>query len=266
MNKRFVKNKKADIKHRFEKAKKDLCDEIKKGGEGQLTQEYCSIVDKYIESLKIGSVNWCTDIHWYICYVIARDVDYNESFSEAIKGLEKKIRTAAYCYRRADCLADASPIDIEGDIVITDPCYTVKEENWCDFCHQIYTGEEYNYDVQPLPGGLVRDTIYGDWGCTTYDTDTKEVLGGFCADAGLVCVDTLERVLERIPDFLTECGKHCRTIIPNFKGKVWFKVVQLKKEAKGEFDPWNYEVRVMGDGINTETGEPIKFSTTQTSL
>ena len=228
MNKRFVKNKKADIKHRFEKAKKDLCDEIKKGGEGQLTQEYCSIVDKYIESLKIGSVNWCTDIHWYICYVIARDVDYNESFSEAIKGLEKKIRTAAYCYRRADCLADASPIDIEGDIVITDPCYTVKEENWCDFCHQIYTGEEYNY--------------------------------------GLVCVDTLERVLERIPDFLTECGKHCRTIIPNFKGKVWFKVVQLKKEAKGEFDPWNYEVRVMGDGINTETGEPIKFSTTQTSL
>lgn len=31
---------------------------------------------------------------------------------------------------------------------------------------------------------LVRDTIYGDWSCTTFNSDNKEPIGEFCADAG----------------------------------------------------------------------------------
>ena len=36
------------------------------------------------------------------------------------------------------------------------------------------------------------DTLYGDWSCTTYNTDTKEEIGYYCADAGLVSVFSLE--------------------------------------------------------------------------
>ena len=32
------------------------------------------------------------------------------------------------------------------------------------------------------------------------------------------------------------------------------------------FNTWDYEVRVVGEGINTKTGENISFFTTQTGL
>ena len=35
---------------------------------------------------------------------------------------------------------------------------------------------------------ICRDTLYGDWLCTTFNTDTDEVLGSFCSDAGMVRV------------------------------------------------------------------------------
>ena len=101
---------------------------------------------------------------------------------------------------------DSQWVDIDGDIVITDPCYTTDER--CDDF------------LDELP--LCRDTIYGDWSCTTFDKKTKEIIGEFCADAGMVCVDTLDNILKRKPQFLEEYGEWCRTIIENFKGKVRF--------------------------------------------
>ena len=149
-------------------------------------------------------------------------------------------------------LLDSEWVDIEGDIVITDPCYTTNE--WRE-----------GFDLDSLP--LCRDTIYGDWGCTTFDSETKEEIGSFCADAGMVCVDTLENILKRKPDFLEKYGEWCRTIIKNFKGMVRFKIVCLDEQRdKVKFDTWNYEVRVEGMGVNTKTGEKICFITSQTSL
>lgn len=146
---------------------------------------------------------------------------------------------------------DSQWIDIEGDVVITDPCYTTDE--WCD---------DFLYE---LP--LCRDTIYGDWSCTTFDKKTKEIIGEFCADAGMVCVDTLDNILKRKPQFLEEYGEWCRTIIKNFKGKVRFKIICRNEERDNEkFNMWNYEVRVEGEGINSVTGEDIQFITSQTGL
>jgi len=83
----------------------------------------------------------------------------------------------------------------------------------------------------------------------------------------MVCVDTLENILKRKPDFLEKYGEWCRTIIKNFKGMVRFKIVCLDEQRdKVKFDTWNYEVRVEGMGVNTETGEKICFITSQTSL
>ena len=46
-----------------------------------------------------------------------------------------------------------------------------------------------------------RDTLYGDWSCTTYNSDTNEKIGNFCADAGMVGVFLLDEVLKYNPDF-----------------------------------------------------------------
>ena len=151
-------------------------------------------------------------------------------------------------------IQDSDPVEIEGDIVITDPCYTT--EKWCD----------EGFDLDSLP--LCRDTIYGDWSCTTYNTRTNEVIGEFCADAGMVCVDTLENIKKRKPNFEEDLGEWCRTIIRNFKGTVKFEVVCLKEndDISTKFNLWDYEVRVVGDGVNTKTGEIIHFYTKQTGL
>lgn len=94
---------------------------------------------------------------------------------------------------------DSEPIEFNGDIIITDPCYIMRAEhhgtvpvtdNDWDTC-------EYGNNMETLgiQHYMTRDTIYGDWGCTVYDMDTKGVIGNFCADAGLVSVLLLGEVL-----------------------------------------------------------------------
>lgn len=145
----------------------------------------------------------------------------------------------------------------KGSIVITDPCYILKGEDWTD---------DYS-----MPEGFTnyirRDTIYGDWSCMTYkgtaDTDlpaqwndiffdffsdenytdkTEEekhklektfsdikkkwiednCYGEFCADAGEVCVVYLDEAIKYNPEFKTDIEEypHCVTVIEDFDGEV----------------------------------------------
>ena len=116
-------------------------------------------------------------------------------------------------------------------LVITDPCYLILlpdgteikevkgkkcEDPWntCDCGSRLDRFGVNNF--------ITVRTLYGDWGCTVYNRDTKEKIGEFCADSGLVTVTTLECVLEFNPEFLLwyEKHKHCATIINNFTGTV----------------------------------------------
>lgn len=122
---------------------------------------------------------------------------------------------------------------------------------------------------------ICRDTIYGDWSCSTYNTDTKERIGGFCADAGLVAVFELDEVRAYNPDIDKWIENHpwCVTVIKNFTGDINFEVVHLSGvytkddefESNGkiyckEGETWEEdEVRVIGVGN-------INFFTTQTGL
>ena len=59
----------------------------------------------------------------------------------------------------------------KGDIIITDPCYIIKEinsEDWdkCDF------GD--NMEVLGINHYISESTIYGDWSCTTWDLGNKD--------------------------------------------------------------------------------------------
>lgn len=132
----------------------------------------------------------------------------------------------------------------KGNIIITDPCYIINDENdddW-DLC-------DYGRDLDQLGLStyICRDTIYGDWSCTVFNTDTDREIGKFCADAGMVAVFLLDEVLKYNPKFNYHNERPwTTTIIKNFEGDVSIDVI-------GE------EVFVIGKGN-------INFKSTQTGL
>lgn len=137
-----------------------------------------------------------------------------------------------------------------------------------------------NMEVLGIHNYISESTIYGDWGCTTYQTEEepKELLesilrvindnleneeygelpilnegkaiGKFCADAGLVGVFLLDEILTYNPDWKSWIEEHswCATIIEDFEGKVEYYIDKVNKEA-----------HIVGTGN-------INFYTAQTSI
>ena len=135
--------------------------------------------------------------------------------------------------------------EFDGDIIITDPCYIIRNENeltendW----HYCECGEYM--ERLGIKNYLTHDTIFGDWGCTVFDLDTKKPLGHFCADAGL----------------------------PDFKGTVQIEVVRETGTYEKDSEYWkagetweDYLVHVVGHGVNKKTGKAINFISKQSSL
>lgn len=243
-----------------------------------------------------------------------------------------------------------TPIRFDGDIIITDPCYIMNEENedkkeypsWWDFFSKSYKKEngsyympvpedypdarpktfddflrlaegqthaakihqnfesdwgkktplisdifekekkeyrkaELDYQIRPhddwdrcnygskleklgLSTFLSASTIYGDWSCTTYNSDTKEAIGKFCADAGLVGVFLLDEVLKYNPNFDYHVKRlWTTTLIKDFHGTV---ELSLNCKDDNRFHPntnmVDDEVVVIGKGnidfIGAQTG------------
>lgn len=196
-----------------------------------------------------------------------RGYDYEECeyYLDLIKssGIEKLFNQ----YTKKNILdkyLDSDPIIFNGDILITDPCYIIREDkdgDWGICC--------YGYDMEKLGINhyMTRNTLCGDWGCTTYNLDTKEKIGEFCADAGLVSVFLLDEVLKYNPDYDWHITKqYTATVIKDFKGTVKFVVKyqdgyyenETEYHRKGEH--WEeYYLEVIGHGINKVTDKPINF-------
>jgi hypothetical protein len=152
----------------------------------------------------------------------------------------------------------------KGDIIITDPCYIIKNYNpeW-SFCEY---GDKM--EVLGINTYLTSATLYGDWSCTTYKKENSEVLGHFCADAGLVSVFLLEEVLKYNPFFNYHITKpHTTTLIKDFDGEVeicimsptMFKGDEVKIFEDDELEDDDNFVSVIGTGN-------INFITRQTGL
>ena len=188
----------------------------------------------------------------------------------------------------------------KGTIIITDPCYVIKkylEENpypfpWTsdlinspniDEMIKQYTEWENEHDdwekcdcgqnmkALGISTYFTEDTIYGDWGCCTYQivedpykvinnvVEAKEKgedyeidcskLGNFCADSGQVSVFLLDEVRKYNPDIDEWIASHswCVTTIPDFDGEV------------------NYYIDKQGDAHIVGIGN-INFFTTQVDL
>jgi len=213
--------------------------------------------------------------------------DDDEAFSGWFMEMEDFIRgldTDAYnsiLYKvngGLDKYLDSEPMEFDGDIIITDPCYIIREKHHGttpitddDWCACDYGSHMETLGIQHY---MTSDTLYGDWGCTVYDTDTDEVLGEFCADAGLVSVFLLGEVLKYNPDFDYHKERTwTTTLIPNFKGTVQFViehhegVFEDTTEYHKAGDKWeDYSLHVAGNGIDKKTGGDINFYSTQTSM
>lgn len=100
---------------------------------------------------------------------------------------------------------------------------------------------------------IVSNTEYGDWSCTTIDADTKEILGHFCADAGLVGVFLLDEILKYNPkyDIDDDSKRGCATIIRNFNGDI--------NVVSNEVSEDDIQVSVIGEGN-------VNFYTIQTGF
>ena len=69
---------------------------------------------------------------------------------------------------------------------------------------------------------MESSTLYGDWSCHVFDTETDTPIGEFCADSGMVCVYNMEDVLKYKPDFMDYLKDRpwIATIIKDFDGEV----------------------------------------------
>lgn len=147
---------------------------------------------------------------------------------------------------------DSDVIEFDGDIIITDPCYVTKDDDW--------SLSDYGSDMEILgiKNYLVSETLYGDWSCTVFDVCGKK-LGNFCADAGMVAVFSLDEVLKYNPEFDYHLNREWTTTwIKNFKG-----VVQIVVE---ENEDGEHSVHVIGNGIDKVTGEKVVFRSEQTGF
>ena len=153
-----------------------------------------------------------------------------------------------------DRYLDSEPMEFDGDIIITDPCYIAKDEDWTEF-----------YDAPFMPKCMMRDTIYGDWSCTTFNLNSDKPFGKFCADAGLVGVFDREEVRKYNPEFESKYGNWCYTVIENFKGTCQFVIRKSRFKYEGKTH-YSFDCQVHGHGINKITGEPIDFIGAQTGL
>lgn len=140
--------------------------------------------------------------------------------------------------------------DVDGDIIITDPCYI----------------DEF---INPSHS---RSTLYGDWGCSVWSFDpsvenepkkSEKPFGEFCADSGQVCVTVLGSYARKKIEEWLKGREWCGTIIDGFKGKVEYVEVVEYSAYEGEWAEGR-SLRVRGIGV--KDGKPYGFITAQTSL
>ncbi len=206
-----------------------------------------------ISELDVIYAKYCSEDNFYEDYNVYEKWKITSNIDNLINKYEKINTLKRYL--------DNDPMEFDGDILITDPCYVIKDEDWRD-CH---CGEDMW--LIGIDHFMTRDTIYGDWSCTTFDSDTKEPIGRFCADAGLVSIMLLDEVLKYNPDY--DCNKeteYAATIIRDFKGTVQFVVKHIDGyyedttdyHQKGDY--WEeYYLEIVGHGINKVSGKPINF-------
>lgn len=253
MNKEWVEKKEKERQEKIKMLTKQIEDTLL-SMEGYTEEELQLFIERFHHELNLGSYS----VSLLIPYI--PDKFKNKELFNSTKKFLKKLPYEELVTTKMDSYnnyLDSDPKHFTGDIIITDPCYIAKDNDWPDFLDDVYNGEN------AIKNFIERDTIYGDWSCTTFNMITKKPIGKFCADAGMVGVFILSEVLEYNPLFNYHTEKPwTTTLIKDFDGDIWFEVEEEYDEEYG----YDYSVHVIGKGTNIKTGERIEFKTSQTGL
>ena len=121
-------------------------------------------------------------------------------------------------------------------LIITDPCYIMKDEDWDKYTSNLsipldeFLRSRYNFGEV-----IACDTGVGDWSNEIVDSN-ENVLGRFCADAGMVIVCTASDFAnyggdeEKLRDY---ASKGLATIIPDYSGAIVAEEVSGMVVLKG---------------------------------
>lgn len=178
------------------------------------------------------------------CYIIMRDEEY--------KDLKTRPKWDDFHTVKHD--EDRNKFMVESKLMNK----AVKE--WAESNPDHWEKCEYGENMEALGINdyLCRDTLNGDWSCTTYNDDTEEVIGEFCADAGLVAVFLLDDVLKYNPKFDHHTEKKWTTsLIRDFDGEINIVFSEYERTDCNGLVGRVEEVRVIGKGN-------VNFYTTQT--
>lgn len=225
-------------RNRREKEIRDLCTKL------------TFLPNKTYEAITTADIgNLCT----LICFsdVYAENTEQKESLKIIAEKLYSFVKDIGYCHTNYMNLCDSEPKEYDGDIIITDPGYFIKNENWDKFCDG-----EMEEILELLPSMIYRDTLWGDWSCTVFSNNQE--IGQFCADSGMVCVVYLKEVLNLNPKFdYFESRPWTTTLIKNFKGTIKFEILPYEED---------YELQIVGEGINSLSKTPLNFFSTMTGV
>lgn len=112
-----------------------------------------------------------------------------------------------------------------------------------------------------------RDTLYGDWSCTTYNSDTNEKIGNFCADAGMVGVFLLDEVLKYNPDFDYHVERPwTTTLIKNFDGEIDFEIIHTEGVYEDDTEFHRKGEKWEDDSVSVVGRGNVNFKTVQTGF
>jgi hypothetical protein len=123
-------------------------------------------------------------------------------------------------------------------LIITDPCYIMHDRDWEHFLDLELSSnpiglDRYLKEYHNFGEVIAADTGYGDWTNEVIDNETKDTIGEFSADAGMVIVCTASDLTnygydkDKIQQ-LQESG--CLAVVPNFTGTVKL-VYEIKKDS-----------------------------------
>ena len=146
-------------------------------------------------------------------------------------------------------------------LVITDPCYIMKDEHWEQWLDMEFTKnpiglDKYLREYHNFGELIAADTGVGDWSNEVINTTTGEMIGRFCADAGMVIVCTLSDLTnygydeDKIKRYEGNGGV---AIIPNYSGHIRL----CYEENKGD----EYSCRLAVIEAVGDTEEDINFNT-----
>ena len=250
MTKEWCENKTKELVERTENAKKNLKEAIK-NVPCKLPVTYLILCEKDIETGETIAIEGIRR------FLKNNPEDYENWKKEY--NIDQNLKDASswksyWGKPNYDRFEDVGPIHMTGNLLITDHCYIIKRNNkrdeweYCDYGNRL--------DKLGINQFVTHDTIYGDWSCGLFDYDTKERVGEFCADAGLVSVFSLDEALryneEEVSKMINNAW-HGAAVVKNFDGDVYIKIIEEKgsfKNFEGEMEDYtDYVVYVELIGI-----------------